>query len=483
MTVSTTDPTRLDFNQIQREFQRIWGYDQFRSPQGEIIQALLNQRDALIVMPTGGGKSVCFQLPALLQQGVTIVVSPLIALMENQVQELQQRRLPAALLHSEQPTFHKRQVLQSLRHRQIRLLYLSPETLLSQPVWLTLCDPRIQINGLIIDEAHCLVQWGETFRPAYERLGAVRPAWLRSRPAGTRLPIAAFTATASTAEQAYIAQVLGLEQPYPVKLSPYRSHLRLHSHTVWTPRQRLQRLQQFLRRQRGSGLVYVRSRSTSTELAFRLQQQGYRVAAYHAGLPTDRRRQIEADWLSDRLQFVVCTSAFGMGVNKANVRWIVHYHAPNLLAEYVQEIGRAGRDGQSAIALTLVSEPTGWLDPDDHQRQKFFAQQSQAQQEKAEQLARQLPPTGDIRELTRTHREAAAALGWLHRQGQLEWVDPFTYHLGDRPAAPRLPASEHLMRQFLFTKQCRWQFILQAFGFASEAQELEHCGCDRCRRR
>ena len=334
MVMAIRRPTQLSFEQVQGEFQRIWGYDDFRPPQGEIIQALLKQRDALVVMPTGGGKSICFQLPALLQDGVTIVVSPLIALMEDQVQELQQRRLPAALIHSEQPQAHQRQVLQALQNHQLRLLYLSPETLLSQSVWRVLSQPQVQINGLILDEAHCLVQWGETFRPAYERLGAVRSALLATRPAGTHFPIAAFTATASTAEQAYIAQVLRLDDPYPVKISPYRSQLRLRTQMVWTPYQRRQQLQQFLRKQRGSGLVYVRSRRTSTELAETLAQQGYRVAAYHAGLPTDRRRQIETDWLRDRLQFVVCTSAFGMGVNKPNVRWVVHYHAPNTLAEY-----------------------------------------------------------------------------------------------------------------------------------------------------
>ncbi|QYO68655.1 DEAD/DEAH box helicase [Leptolyngbya sp. 7M] len=165
----------MDQDQWQRicaELQRIWGYAAFRPPQGEIVRALLAKQDALVVMPTGGGKSICFQLPALLETGLTLVVSPLVALMENQVHELQKRHLPVALLHSELPTHQRRKILGSLERQQLRLLYLSPETLLSLPVWQRLSQPDLAINGLILDEAHCLVQWGDTFRPAYRRLGA-----------------------------------------------------------------------------------------------------------------------------------------------------------------------------------------------------------------------------------------------------------------------------------------------------------------------
>ena len=186
---------------VRVAFKKIWGYEDFRPPQGEIIRSLLSKRDTLIVMPTGGGKSICFQLPALLQSGLTLVVSPLVALMENQVQELRQRHLPAALLHSELPSYQRKQTLQALERQQLRLLYLSPETLLSPPVWERLCQPQLKINGLILDEAHCLVQWGETFRPAYRRLGAVRPALLKSKPEGTQIAIASFTATADPTAQ------------------------------------------------------------------------------------------------------------------------------------------------------------------------------------------------------------------------------------------------------------------------------------------
>ena len=213
------------WHQVRATFQQIWGYEDFRPPQGEIIQSLLTKKDTLIIMPTGGGKSICFQLPALLQTGVTLVVSPLVALMENQVQELKERKLKAALLHSQLSVSQRRQTLQALERQELRLLYLSPETLLSRPVWEKLSHPELVINGLILDEAHCLVQWGDTFRPAYRRLGAVRPALLKSKRRGTKIALAAFTATADPLAQTVISETLGLQQPNVFRLNPYRTHL------------------------------------------------------------------------------------------------------------------------------------------------------------------------------------------------------------------------------------------------------------------
>ena len=163
-----------DWELIKKTFQTLWGYEDFRPPQGEVIQTLLNQKDALIVMPTGSGKSICFQLPALLQNGLTLVISPLTALMENQLQELQAKNLPAALLHHQIPKEQRQQTLRAISQQTLRILYLSPETLFSPPVWERLSKPEIKINGLILDEAHCLVSWGDSFRPTYRRLGTVR---------------------------------------------------------------------------------------------------------------------------------------------------------------------------------------------------------------------------------------------------------------------------------------------------------------------
>lgn len=474
------------WEQVQQKFQQIWGYSEFRAPQGEIVRSLLAQRDALIILPTGGGKSICFQLPALMQEGLTLVVSPLVALMENQVQELRQRRLPAALLHSELPSLQRKQTLWALEQQKLRLLYLSPETLLSAPVWERLCQPSLKINGLILDEAHCLVQWGETFRPTYYRLGAVRPALLRAKPPGTQIAIAAFTATADPTAQATIQRILQLQQPEVFRQNPYRSNLHLNVRTAWTPKGRRQQLLKFIQAQSGqSGLVYVRTRRDSESLATWLQSEGYKTAAYHAGLSPEERRAIESDWLNSCTQFVICTCAFGMGINMPTVRWVVHFHPPCLLSEYVQEIGRAGRDGKPAIALTLVSEPTGWLDPEDQQRSRFFTDKVRAQQQTAQQLVHQLPKTGEVSATARQFKEGAIALSLLHGMGRLQWQDPFHYKLcpeksEDQSFQPGKTNATQQMTRYLRDRHCRWQLLLRAFGFAEEAQNFRCGHCDNC---
>ena len=469
----------LAIERVQAKLQQVWGYTNFRPPQGEIVQALLARQDALVVMPTGGGKSICFQLPALLETGLTLVVSPLVALMENQVQELQQRRLPVALLHSELASQQTRKTLWLLETQKLRLLYLSPETLLSRSVWERLCRPELVINGLILDEAHCLVQWGDSFRPAYRRLGAVRPALLAQKPKASQIAIAAFTATADPQAQTTIQQVLGLQSPQVFLHSPYRANLYLGMQIAWSPRGRRQQLWRFIQTHPGSGLVYVRTRAASEELAGWLLQQGYKTAAYHAGLGAEARRQIEADWLAGRLPCVICTSAFGMGINKPDVRWVVHFHLPLLLSEYVQEVGRAGRDGKSARALALVSEPTGWLDSEDRQRQQFFQTQMRQQQQRAQTLVQQIPTAGEVTAVTRQFRQAEMALALLHSAGQLTWLDPFHYQIAPKARVPLAEATAHQqMERYLRSHSCRWNSLLDAFGFGSGSD----CGhCDRCR--
>lgn len=472
-------------NQARAAFKQIWGYDDFRPPQGEIVSSLLAGKDTMIIMPTGGGKSICFQLPALLQTGLTLVISPLVALMENQVQELRDRNLPAALLHSQLPTQQRQQTMQSLQQNKLRLLYLSPETLLSKPVWAIISQPHIPINGLILDEAHCLVQWGDTFRPAYRRLGTVRSALLKSKPEGTKIAIAAFTATANPQAQQTINKVLQLHKPEAFLLSPYRSNLHLQVQTVWTPRGRRQQLLNFIKaRPKEAGLVYVRTRKDSENLADLLEDAGYKTAAYHAGLSPESRRKIETAWLNNDLKFVVCSCAFGMGINKPDVRWVVHFQAPLLLSEYIQEIGRGGRDGKSAIALTLISEPTGLLYPDDKQRAQFFQDKLRSQFREAQQLAKQLPAKGDADAVGREFPASAIALSILHSSGQLRWEDPFNYAI-DKSAQQKsvkqnFTAPEE-MAKYLKHRECRWQFLLQAFGFTKEATSMRCGHCDNCR--
>jgi ATP-dependent DNA helicase RecQ len=478
----------IDLQLVRSALQQIWGYEDFRYPQAEIVRSLLASQDVSIVLPTGGGKSLCFQLPALLQTGLTLVVSPLVALMENQVRELQQRSLKAALLHNELSRSQCRHTLQELEKQQLKLLYLSPETLLSPSVWEKLLNPQLKINGLILDEAHCLVHWGDTFRPVYRRLGAVRPALLKTRPSGTKMAIAAFTATADAISQQTIASTLGLKEPNCFCLSPYRDNLNLQVKIVWTPKCRRDRLLKFIGAKKNqSGLIYVRTRRDSEELVEWLRSQDYRTAAYHAGLSPPERRYLEESWLEGKIQFVVCTNAFGMGINKPDVRWVVHFQAPLLLSEYLQEVGRGGRDGKLTETLTLISEPTGWLDPQDKQRDRYFLNRLQKQTLRARQIAKKIPSQGNIKAIAEQFPDGESALSLLHGAGCLEWRDPFHYELkrdrslNSETGIQLQERSQKLMRQYLMTRQCRWQFLLNAFGFEREAINF-CCGhCDNCR--
>ncbi|WP_369816740.1 RecQ family ATP-dependent DNA helicase [Cyanobacterium sp. IPPAS B-1200] len=362
---------------LRRELKNIWGYDDFRYPQSQVMESLLAKKDCLVVMPTGGGKSICFQLPALLQDGLTLVVSPLIALMENQVRELKGKGLAADFLHGEMARGDRTGVIYRLEKQQLKLLYLSPETLLSPPIWQIISHPDLVINSLIIDEAHCLVQWGKTFRPSYTRLGSIRPSLLSVKHNHPLMAIACFTATADLPTQKIITDTLGLINPQKFILSPYRQNLQLKVKQIWTPKARKQELIKFLDSKKNhSGLVYIRTRKEAENISHYLHQKGYNNYSYHGGLPSNLRRKIEQDWLEEKVKFVVCTNAFGMGINKANLRWIIHYQVPLLLSDYLQEIGRGGRDGKPSQALSIISEFTGLFDPTDKKTRAFFLAQT-----------------------------------------------------------------------------------------------------------
>ncbi len=445
------------------------------------MRALLNRQDVLVVLPTGFGKSLCFQLPALLQTGVTLVVSPLIALMEDQVQQLWKRRLPAACLHSELDPALRKRVLKALEENRLRLLYLGPETLLSPPVWQRLQQPHVSINGLVVDEAHTLVHWGGSFRPDYRRLGLLRPALAQK---GKVFPIAAFTATADPETQHRLQQVLQLRNPQRIAVNPIRPNLSLNISTSWSLADRRRQLLQFLRKHSGSGLVYVRTRRDGQELTAWLRSRHFQTATYHGGLDAPTRRQLERAWLQGDLPFLVCTNAFGMGINKPDVRWILHFHPPPDLTDYVQEVGRGGRDGGPCQALMLVSEPTGFWDPSDRQRNAYFYQQQQRIEARARFLLKTLPEQGSYSAIT--EGEDRVALGLLQDMGCLEWQDPFSFRIRQRRWQP-LPRRDPWegMAALIATRGCRWQVLLQHFGYGegrgSEGQQP--CGtCDNCRR-
>ena len=463
-----------EWTTVQQTFQKIWGYKDLRPSQREIVTSLLQGQDSLAIMATGGGKSICFQLPAILNEGLTLVISPLLALMEDQVRDLRTRNLPAAALHSNLSQMERRETLKNLSNT--RLLYISPETLLSPPVWEKLSDRQLKITGLMLDEAHCLVQWGDSFRPSYRRLGAVRAALMQNKPdRHPRISLAAFTATADLDTAAELQACLHMENPKIVRTSPYRQNLTLKVAIAWTFAGRKSRTLKFIRDRKGqSGLIYVRSRRDAETLATWLQENSFATAAYHAGLAPQERRYIEQQWLTNQYPFVICTSAFGLGINKPDTRWVLHFHPPLTLSEYIQEIGRAGRDDKPAEALMLVSEPTGLLDDSDRQRVNFFLQQQQKLQQQAQALLPKLPRQGTFAEVSKLHPDAAIALGLLHRAGNLIWHTPFTYEIinlpknqqklkqlmGDQMGDQNAIAK---MQAFIRTNGDRWAFLLDAF--------------------
>jgi ATP-dependent DNA helicase RecQ len=327
---------------IHATLDRVFGYTDFRPQQQEIIEDLIAGRDAFVLMPTGGGKSLCYQLPALHRPGVAIVVSPLISLMKDQVDALQANGVAAACYNSSQGSEAARQVLARLHARELDLLYISPERLVSGGFLERLQD--LDIALFAIDEAHCVSQWGHDFRPEYAQLGMLRLQF-------PQIPIVALTATADDQTREDIVRVLNLAQARRHVTGFDRPNIR---YTVLEKHKPLDQLLRFLEQRAGqAGIVYALSRKRVEEVAAKLCARGILAAPYHAGLAAVERASVQEDFLRDELQVVVATVAFGMGIDKPNVRFVVHYDLPKHIEGYYQETGRAGRDGLPADALLL----------------------------------------------------------------------------------------------------------------------------------
>ena len=322
---------------------KYWGYDNFRPGQKDIVDQIHDGKDVLALLPTGGGKSICFQVPALLKPGLTLVISPLIALMKDQVENLTNKGIPAVSLHSGLSRDETNQILNNALNGAYKLLYLSPERFTTQNFKGYL--PNLNISLLVIDEAHCISMWGHDFRPSYQRIAEIK----------TLLPsiqIAAFTASAPQWIQDDILQGLQMQSPFVFMGDFRRNNLTFYSFNTTAKQQVILRL---ISKSQGSALIFGNTRNAVEDIAQWLHNEGISTTFYHAGLAHNERSKRQQDWIQNKIRVMVCTNAFGMGVDKPDVRLVVHLAPPKNPEDYYQEAGRAGRDGQSSYCILLHS--------------------------------------------------------------------------------------------------------------------------------
>lgn len=332
--------------ELQQLLKKFFGYSEFRPLQAEIIQHILQKKDALVLMPTGGGKSICYQLPAIYLPGITLVISPLIALMKDQVEGLIANGIPAASLNSMMSDSEQQQVKQLCIQGKIKLLYISPERVKAEADWFL---PRLDISLIAIDEAHCISHWGHDFRPEYTQLAILKERF-------PNVPVIALTATADKVTRTDIIEQLRLNNPQVFISSFDRPNLSLTVRRGLNKKGKIKSIVHFIRQHRDQcGIIYCMKRSDTEMLVEELSLFQIKATAYHAGLSPQKREQAQNDFIHDRVDVVCATVAFGMGIDKSNIRWVIHFNMPGSIENYYQEIGRAGRDGAKSDTLLFYS--------------------------------------------------------------------------------------------------------------------------------
>lgn len=317
-----------------------YGYDNFRPMQEEIINNVLQRKDSLVLMPTGGGKSICFQIPALMLEGTAIVVSPLISLMKDQVDALYANGIPAATVNSGNYGSSNRAILEKCQRGEVKLLYISPERLITELSWMRQC---LNVSLFAIDEAHCISQWGHDFRPEYVQLGTMLHEYF------PEVPVIALTATADKITKADIVERLRLRNPQIFVASFDRPNLSLDVRRGYSASEKFRTIMGVIgRHPHESGIIYCLARKTTEQLAKKLREKGVSTGVYHAGLSMEERNRVQEEFVKERIDVMVATVAFGMGIDKSNIRFVIHYNLPKNIESYYQEIGRAGRDGLPA---------------------------------------------------------------------------------------------------------------------------------------
>ncbi|MEW6212503.1 MAG: ATP-dependent DNA helicase RecQ [Acidobacteriota bacterium] len=352
---SRTDPDRLsitevvsvsDFNKARDALQKFFGFTDFREGQADVIETVLAGQDAVVVMPTGGGKSLCYQLPALIRDGVTMVVSPLIALMKDQVDQLSSRGIPSTFINSSISLREINERLSGLRMNRYRLLYVAPERFRSDSFTRAIAEVKIRLFA--VDEAHCISHWGHDFRPDYLRLK--QAVELLGRP-----QVIALTATATPQVRADICAQLGLTDSKVFVAGFDRPNLALRVVHVKTEKDKLAILKRLITDSTGSGIIYTSTRKAAEQVAARLQMSGLRADVYHGGMEEGERTQAQDRFMSGHSQAIVATNAFGMGIDKPDIRFVAHFHIPGSVEAYYQEVGRAGRDSLPAECVMLFN--------------------------------------------------------------------------------------------------------------------------------